>query len=321
MSITRPMLAAKRKPTNKELTDEEFLQEQQEFIDNLDYPTLATPKLDGIRCLKINGQIVSRTFKPIPNDYVRTILTRRLPDGIDGELMLRRRADFNEIQSAIMTIKGAPSFEFWAFDYVKDSLDKPYSERLKDLQEWYENEYPKTQIMPIDMTNDVKLILPKLIETPEQLHEYEQDIVVEQGFEGVMTRTPDGPYKCGRATLKEGYLTKVVRVFRDEGTVIGFEEKMHNENELEEDEFGLAKRSSKKDGKVGAETLGRLTLRLESGIEFGTGTGFDDAARLEIWKNKEKYLGKKVTFEYRHLSKDDVPRFPAFVGFRHENDL
>lgn len=321
MSITRPMLAAKRNPSPKEFSAEEFLQDQQEFINNLQYPTLATPKLDGIRCLKVDGQVFSRSFKPIPNEHVRRVLARRLPDGIDGELMLRKRADFNEIQSAIMTIKGAPAFEFWAFDYVKDSIDKPYSERIRDLKDWYENEYPATKVMPIDLANDVKLILPRLLETPEELHTYEHEIVTEQGFEGVMTRTPDGPYKCGRATLREGYLTKVVRIFRDEAEVIGFEEKMHNENELEQDEFGLAKRSSKKDGKTGAGTLGRITLRLDSGTEFGTGTGFDDVTRKEIWENQDKYLGKKLTFEYRHLSKDNVPRFPAFIGFRHEDDL
>jgi len=37
----------------------------------LRFPVLATPKLDGIRCLKINGRAVSRSFKPISNTFIR----------------------------------------------------------------------------------------------------------------------------------------------------------------------------------------------------------------------------------------------------------
>lgn len=321
MSITRPMLAAKREPAALDISLEEFNQLQEQYIRDLHYPLLSTPKLDGIRCLKIDGEIVSRSFKPIPNEHVRRMLTRLLPDGIDGELMVRGNADFNEVQSAIMTIKGAPQFEFWAFDYVKDSLEKPYIERLKDLEQWFSEEYPKNRIMPIDMMHDVKLVLPTFIETAEDLIRYEERMVETEGFEGVMVRSASSPYKCGRATLKEGYLSKVVRVFRDEGITVGFEEKLNNENEKEKDAFGLSKRSTKKDGKVAANTLGRVTIRLESGVEVGAGVSMNDAQKKEIWDNQEKYLGKLATFEFRHLSKDNVPRFPVFKGWRSELDL
>jgi DNA ligase-1 len=310
MSITRPLLAAKR---DKSQTEEDFL-------DSLPYPLSCTRKLDGIRCLKVNQQIVSRSFKPIPNDHVRGVLSRLLPDGIDGELMVRGNADFNEVQSQIMTIKGAPQFEYWAFDYVKDSLEKPYLERMQDLQDWFENVYPTKRILPLDIFHEVKIVLPITINDTKELLEFEHKVVVDEGFEGVMVRTPDSIYKCGRATLREGILTKVVRVFRDEAVVVGFEEKMKNDNEQELDEFGLAKRSSKKEGKSGASTLGRLTVEMPSGIQFGIGTGFNDAQRKEIWDNQDKYLGKTVTYEYRHLSRDSVPRFPAWVGVRHRDD-
>ena len=320
MSITRPLLAAKAKPLGK-VTPEEFNNAQAQFMKDLQYPVLVTPKLDGIRCLKIDGQVVSRSFKPIPNEHVRRMLERLLPDGIDGELMVRGGGTFNEIQSAIMTIKGAPKFEYWAFDYVKDSIDKPYEERIKDLKDWFESEYPTKRVLPMDAMHDVKLILPTLIETPEQMMEYEEKVVSE-GYEGAMARTPFGPYKCGRATLKEGTLTKVVRVFRDEAVAVvsEFEEKMHNDNEQEEDEFGLAKRSSKKEGLVGADTLGRITVEMPDGTKFGIGTGFDDKQRKEIWDNKDQYEGKIVTYEYRELTEYGVPRFPVFVGFRHPDD-
>ncbi|RKZ85765.1 MAG: ATP-dependent DNA ligase [Gammaproteobacteria bacterium] len=310
MSITRPLLAAKR----------EKAQTEEEFFDGITFPVMCSAKLDGIRCLKINGEIVSRSFKPIPNEHVRRMLRRLLPDGIDGELMVRGNADFNQIQSAIMTIKGAPQFEYWAFDYVKASLDKPYRERIEDLKAWFSEQYPKNKMMPMDALHDVKLVLPVEVRSSEELIEYERKTVGE-GFEGVMIRHPLGPYKCGRATYREGTLTKVVRKFRDEGIVVGFEERMHNENEQEQDEFGLSKRSTKKEGKTRSGTLGRLTLRMPSGLEFGVGTGFNDELRQLIWDNKKDYLGKTVTYEYRELSKDNIPRFPVWIGTRNLDDM
>ena len=70
--ITKPMLAASLKNINQ-----------------LDYTKgyLATPKIDGIRALMIDGHLVSRTFKPIRNNYIRTMLEAVLPDGADGEIV------------------------------------------------------------------------------------------------------------------------------------------------------------------------------------------------------------------------------------------
>ena len=53
--------------------------------DKAQFPYLATPKIDGIRFLMIDGQAVSRSFKPIRNRYIQERL-ECLPDGIDGEI-------------------------------------------------------------------------------------------------------------------------------------------------------------------------------------------------------------------------------------------
>jgi len=67
--IKKPMLASKL-----------------ENLKDLRYPILCTPKLDGVRALKINGVLVSRNWKPIPNTYIRQLFST-LPDGVDGELI------------------------------------------------------------------------------------------------------------------------------------------------------------------------------------------------------------------------------------------
>lgn len=42
-----------------------------ENLDVLKYPVLVSPKLDGIRCLIIDGVAMSRSLKPIPNKHVQ----------------------------------------------------------------------------------------------------------------------------------------------------------------------------------------------------------------------------------------------------------
>lgn len=80
------------------------------------FPYLASPKIDGIRFLMVNGVAVSRTFKPIRNKYIQSILSQTLSDGIDGELTVGN--SFQSSTSGIMSIDGEPDFKVWLFDYV-----------------------------------------------------------------------------------------------------------------------------------------------------------------------------------------------------------
>ena len=295
--ITRPLLAATL-----------------EDVTTLQFPVLATPKLDGIRVLKVDGKAVTRKFKPIPNTYIRGLLEKHLPDGIDGEIMTP--GTFNEIQSKVMSFDGQPEFTFYAFDYVKDSLTKSYKDRMLDMLNVLEP-VVKDSTLPFS----VNLLTPVLVRTVEELLELESQCL-EFGCEGVMIRSPGGKYKCGRSTPKEQILMKLKRFLDAEAIVVGFEEKMHNDNTQEHDEFGLAKRSSKKAGMIPTDTLGSLIVQdVTTRTIFNIGTGFDDATKKEIWTNQDKYLKKLVKYKYQSVGQKNAPRFPVFLGFRNELDL
>ena len=105
--ITKPMLAGKC-----------------ERPDALSFPVLATPKLDGIRCLKINGRAMTRSFKPVSNRFTRGWIEANLPDGLDGELIVRGTT-FSETAGHIGRESGEPDFTFAVFDYVSDGVDVP----------------------------------------------------------------------------------------------------------------------------------------------------------------------------------------------------
>jgi len=62
-------------------------------------------------------------------------------------------------------------------------------------------------------------------------------------------------------------------------------------------------------------------LEIKTGKEFKIGTGFDDTTREFIWKNKESYIGKIVKYKTQLHGSKDKPRFPVFLGFRHEEDF
>tara|TARA_R110002095_G_C4251957_1_gene240418 strand:+ start:14060 stop:14983 length:924 start_codon:yes stop_codon:yes gene_type:complete len=301
MLITKPMLAGKAPADLADLT----------------FPVIASPKLDGIRCVMVNGKALSRTFKPIPNDYIRNWCEANLPDGIDGELCLRdMTALFRDVSSAVMRKSGKPDFVYAAFDHVAESLDERFELRVNRMQGcsniWRNGEAGKHLI-----------ILPQWrAETVEELRAL-HGLNMTQGYEGTMVRSVDGPYKCGRATTKQGTLLKIKPMDDEEAAIIGFEEQMTNNNAAELDAFGRTKRSSAKGGKVPNGTLGKFRCRfLRDGVEFpcGTGLGLDDALRSEVWGNKDVFMGKII--KVRHQPDPggrldgQKPRIPIFVGFR-----
>lgn len=279
-------------------------------IDKVKYPVLCTPKLDGIRCLIINGQAVSRKFKPIPNNYIREQL-KGLPENLDGELITYTngiRDNFNIVSSKVMSEDGEPEFTYEVFDYVKTNLTQNYQSRMFMLG-------------ILNLPEFCNKLLPIFIYDEQELLDYESKCLNE-GYEGIMLRIPEGPYKCGRSTPKEAYLLKMKRFEDSEAIIIGFEERMHNTNEATKDAFGKTERSSHKDNMVPMGTLGSLRVRdIKTGKEFNIGTGFDDATRQWMWDNKEKLMGDIAKYKHQPSGSDELPRFPVFLGLRDKIDM
>ena len=257
----------------------------------------------------VDGVAVSRTFKPIRNRYIQGILSKTLPDGIDGELTCGDT--FQSSTSAVMSIEGEPDFVAWLFDYVEPKDDHLwcYVERIKQLK----------QVMPDD-PDWVRILDGIQINSPSELASYEAKCLAE-GYEGVMIRDPYGTYKFGRATVNENILLKVKRFEDAEAVLVDIEEKMHNTNAAEKDNFGRTKRSTAAAGMVGACTAGTLVVKDADGRTFGVGSGLNDLQRQEIWENKDQYLGKLVKYKYFSHGVKDLPRHPVFQGFRDPDDL
>lgn len=326
MNITKPMLAGNKYDSGSAI--DTGTESGVEEAKALSYPLLATPKLDGIRCLVIDGalidmegpQVVSRRYKLIPNHFIRQEILKHYPIGCDGELIIKG-GDFTDSSSGIMSRDGEPDFLYSIFDYVIDDLNKEYKDRLEDVKTLSKLPY-YNEVKPVEL-NDYK-----------ELKAYEE-LTLQQGYEGIITRLPSGPYKCGRATKREQYLNKFKQFVHFEVEVIGFEEQMSNQNTAEEDAFGRTKRSTKKAGMKPKDTLGVFLVKsiekvvfenktiVEVGDELrvGSGKGLDHALRDAVWKNKSDYLGKLIRTKFQPIGVKDKPRFVTFDGWRDSDDL
>jgi len=273
------------------------------------YPCIATPKIDGIRCVIRDGKAVSRSLKPIRNDFVRTTLERLLPEGADGEIIVGD--SFHDTTTAVMGRGGQPQFQFAMFDLVGSDPKVPYRVRLGHMD---------------DIVNRldspfVKAVPWTVIESEAELLRYEEQCLA-QGFEGVMVRKPDSPYKFGRSTVSQGWLLKLKRFSDSEAVILGSVEAYHNENEAVRNALGNIERSSAKSGKVPAGWLGNIQVRdLKSGVEFGIGGGFTLEQRQRYWSQRDKLVGKVVKYKFQPHGSKDAPRFPQFIGFRDPDDM
>lgn len=107
------------------------------------------------------------------------------------------------------------------------------------------------------------------------------------GGEGLMLRQPGSKYVAGRSAS----LLKVKNFHDAEAVVVGHQ-------------AGAGRHQGR---------MGALLVRLPDGTDFAIGTGFNDRER-----ENPPAIGATVTFRYQELSDAGVPRFPSWVGVRHD---
>lgn len=312
----------------------------------IQFPCAAEVKFDGFRCIMVNGTPMTRTLKPIRNVYVRNALESVFgtegyshrkqfvddPDhplsGLDGELIALDPENLSELklhktQSFINSASGSPRFVYHVFDdFSKPSL--PYevrkqntNARLKRIRNHVSA--AKLEDNPERLSKRIhdhvfQSVPYKICERIEDILEFEAECL-EWGAEGIMLKSLTEKYKFGRSTMKQFACVKVKRFTDSEARIIGFVEKMHNDNAAELDERGYTKRTSHKENKRPANTLGAIELDW-NGIEFQIGTGWDAETAKEIWDNRNTYFGAKVNFKYKEVGPNGKPLIPSFQALR-----
>ena len=270
------------------------------------YPVYASPKLDGIRCSIVGGKALSRTLKAIPNIHTYKALSQPEFEGLDGELIVgspTSKTVYTETVSAVMRHAGQPEVTYYVFD--QHDMPARYSDRLAHLEQ-------------LDLPVNFVVLEQALLDNEDDLLRYEASRV-EQGYEGVILRSPAAPYKYGRSTVNEGYLLKVKRFEDSEAVIIGFQEEMFNGNEAQTNELGRTKRSTSSAGLSGKNTLGAFLVRdVVTGVEFAIGTGLTALQRGVFWQRQDDYLNTVIKYKFFPVGVKDKPRHPVYLGPRPE---
>lgn len=280
------------------------------------WPYLASPKIDGIRCIIKDGKALSKTMKPLPNLRLHELFGHL--EGADGEITVGPAYQtgpdddvYDRTRGPVMrkTSTGDEDFRFWVFDRW-DTPQVSARHRLRDAE-------------PFGAFTGVQVLTSLLVHDQDQLDRALAKVLA-KGFEGLMLRDPNSPYKYGQSTENEGYLLKIKPFNDSEAVVLDVVEQMTNTNAAETNEAGYTKRSSSKSGKVGNGTFGAFKARdLYSGVEFdvGGGRGVTKQLRDKWWANRDVLVGNIFRYTFQEVGTKNAPRLPQFAGWRDPIDL
>jgi len=281
----------------------------------------ASEKLDGVRVIFFGGVAYSRTLKPLPNKSLQALAKEYADvlEGCDGEVIAGNLYAVDVLQqstSFCMNADKVTDYRIYLFDKV--NTRQHWIDRFETLCEDEQFNYlPKKYVQVLQhylVVNDN----PKDGEVV--LDEFESQVIA-RGGEGVMLRDAYGMYKFGRSGTKNPELQKVKRFDQDEFKVVGYTQFETNQNELQRDERGYAKRSTSKEGKQLVEALGSVVLALPDGKTFNAGSGFTQEQRLQFWLERDTLVGRSASVQYFGYSKDGYPLLPVFKAFRSEMDM
>lgn len=249
------------------------------------------PKLDGMRCY-INSQgMWSRENKPVVScphvlNAVKDILEKNPGLILDGELYNHDyKDDFNEIISIVRKAKPTPpdiehsrlNIQYHIYDcYMEDSPELIFSDRFDSIKNLLSST-PYTVIV-----DTLKVDSKKSLDIAYNLY-------LTQGYEGQMIRF-DIPYEQKRSS---GLLKR--KEFQD------------CEYEIVDVIEGVGNRSG---------MFGKFLLKTPEGKIFGSNARGNEEYYKEILLNKDKYIGKRATVRFQHLTPDGIPRFPVITSIR-----
>ncbi len=283
-------------------------------LEKLSFPVLLQAKLDGIRASVVNGKLVTRTLKAVPNAEIRAALERPEFEGLDGELIVGDpTATDCYRQTVSFVMAGAKTGALWSY-MVFDKWDHPgpFTDRYEAVKDIVEG---------VAWTDTPVALVPTLYADDASELQAMESILVDAGHEGVILRIPDSLYKFGRSG-KTGPLLKLKRFSDFEAEVVGVYEEQHNGNVRVTNALGRGKRSSHAAGKTGKNALGGLILRALNGqfegVEFRCGTGFDAAQRADLWAewHDTPFRGRVAKVKAFPIGAHEKPRHPVFLDWR-----
>lgn len=306
------------------------------FFDDIIFPQLVSPKIDGIRALvdevieedftSLSGgvaganistyNVLSRNLEKFRSNQVQALFGTKELLFCDGELAYNPIAPdcLHVTQSHVSSFnKPCDTLKYYVFDWCNPAT--------AHLEYYLRHEMLIEAIANAD--NPRVEVIPQLhVDSLEELLAIEAQYL-EEGYEGVMFRNPVAHYKHNRATYRENIIYKLKRFTDAEAIIIGFLEGEHNTNAKEIDARGFAKRSDAKAGKVPNGMVGKILVRdLKTNQELTITPGvMKHPQRKYILEHQAEFINKIVTYRRFDYGVKDAPRFSRFIAFREKWDM
>lgn len=158
------------------------------IVANVKYPMYASLPPDGVRCIAMEGKLLRHNLKEFPPSFSEPFRRRPELDGFDGVMVNTSTTDH------------AVDLHFHVWD-VAYALELPYTSRFTILA----NRWAK---LPFDLHRMVSIVPQTLVRDEEGLMAFMQT-ALNAGSVQIILRDPEGPYKYGRATEREGFFMTI----------------------------------------------------------------------------------------------------------------
>ena len=265
---------------------------------NITYPIVGQRKFDGVRCIATieddgSVSLTSRENKKFSNlDHIRTAIAnlKNVPDDFffDGELYADPKdISFQQANGQIRkkTLKMGDADKQKMIKYrIYDSYD------FNKTDSTYEQSHKKLDKM-LKTNPSQHLILTEnhQIDKEDDVYKLHSQFITE-GFEGIMLRIPNAPYRVDKRALQ---LLK----FKD----------------FEDDEFEIIDYKEATGSDAGTVVWRCIN---DSGQTFWVRPKGSREVRAKWFQNGDKHIGSDLTVRYFELTDDGLPRHPVGIDIR-----
>jgi DNA ligase-1 len=309
-------------------------------INQLSYPLLISTKMDGIRMVVKDGQILTRSLKQLPNKQLREkfedirVFTEVQNVLLDGEVFAPH-IPFQFIVSTVMTEDcfTKQSIKKWEELCKEHNFYITREEVISKLQFYcFDSIQNENNEMPFSKRHDfveeclvafIKIACPVEqipVDNAEEVIEYFEKIVNEGG-EGLIIRNANSPYKYGRTRISENNSYKLKPWKTEDARIIGFVQatEVNEDAEKTTTELWMSRTSKRQEDRHNIEKASGFIVDF-NGKELTVPISMTDAQKEYIWRHKDEYLGKFIEFKYMTVGMKDLPRIPKFMRMREDKE-
>ena len=246
------------------------------------YPCDAQPKLDGVRCMATADRLMSRGGKEYDVQHIKDSLPSHTTPKVvfDGEIYIHG----NSLQNTVSLVKkpkpGSEKLQYWVYDmYFPDAPNMPWSRRKNYMK----------LMMPHLASEHIEIVETVQVNNEaEMLRLHGKD--VEQGYEGIILRHPEGTYTLGH---RSSSLIKYKEFIDDEFQIVGYKE-------------GVGKFQGCVIWTCEVPDVGTFDVVPKGTLEM----------KQKWYKEANDIVGKDLTVRFQAYTDDGLPQFPVGIALR-----